>query len=111
MNRTLLVLGITLAAALPARADITHKIQSSIQLQVDGAASQASRIGSTLSVSGATSLLTLLLFWVLSLLVTLWAIHQVSTASQQQETRSLTASPTSKAMPPRLQPRKQRCRH
>ena len=53
MNRTLLVLGITLAAALPVRADITHKIQSSIQLQVDGAASQASRIGSTLSVSGS----------------------------------------------------------
>ena len=49
----LLVLGITLAAALPAKADITHKIQSSIQLQVDGAASQASRIGSTLAVSGS----------------------------------------------------------
>ena len=53
MTRTLLVLGITLAAALPAKADITHKIQSSVQLQVDGAASQASRIGSTLSVSGS----------------------------------------------------------
>ena len=53
MNRTLLVLGITLAAALPAKADITHKIQSSIQLSVDGAASQASKIGSTLSVSGS----------------------------------------------------------
>ena len=53
MTRALLVLGITLAAALPARADITHKIQSSIQLQVDGAASQASKIGSTLSVSGS----------------------------------------------------------
>ena len=53
MNRALLVLGVTLAAALPARADITHKIQSSIQLQVDGAASQASRIGSTLAVSGS----------------------------------------------------------
>jgi len=51
MTRTLLVLGITLAAALPAKADITHKIQSSIQLQVDGAASQASRIGSALAVS------------------------------------------------------------
>ena len=53
MNRTLLVLGITLVAALPAKADITHKIQSSIQLTVDGAASQASKIGSTLSVSGS----------------------------------------------------------
>ena len=53
MTRTLLVLGITLAAALPAKADITHKIQSSVQLTVDGAASQASRIGSTLAVSGS----------------------------------------------------------
>jgi len=53
MTRALLVLGITLAAALPAKADITHKIQSSVQLQVDGAASQASRIGSTLAVSGS----------------------------------------------------------
>ena len=53
MTRALLVLGITLAAALPAKADITHKIQSSIQLTVDGAASQASRIGSTLAVSGS----------------------------------------------------------
>ena len=53
MTRALLVLGITLAAAMPAKADITHKIQSSVQLQVDGAASQASRIGSTLSVSGS----------------------------------------------------------
>jgi hypothetical protein len=35
-----------------AHADISHKIQSSIQLTVDGAASQASRIGSTLSSSG-----------------------------------------------------------
>lgn len=53
MNRALLVLGITLAAALPVKADITHKIQSSVQLTVDGAASQASRIGSTLAVSGS----------------------------------------------------------
>ena len=53
MTRALLVLGITLAAAMPAKADITHKIQSSIQLSVDGAASQATRIGSTLAVSGS----------------------------------------------------------
>ena len=53
MNRALLVLSVTLAAVLPARADITHKIQSSVQLQVDGAASQASRIGSSLAVSGS----------------------------------------------------------
>ena len=37
MKRSLLVLGITLAAALPARADLTHKIQSSVQLDVGGA--------------------------------------------------------------------------
>ena len=42
-----------LGLAVPAHADITHKIQSSVQLQVDGAASQASRIGSTLAVSGS----------------------------------------------------------
>lgn len=44
---------IALLAFTPAaHADISHKIQSSIQLTVDGAASQASRIGSTFSVSG-----------------------------------------------------------
>ena len=37
MTRTLLVLGITLAAALPAKADLQHKIMSSVQLQVGGA--------------------------------------------------------------------------
>ena len=89
MTRTLLVLGITLAAGLPARADITHKIQSSVQLQVDGAASQASRIGSTLSVSGSNVTLILLLSSGVSLLVLLWVIRQVPTASQQfQETPS-----------------------
>ena len=36
-----------------ARADITHKLQTSVQLTVDGAASQATRIGSTYSVSGS----------------------------------------------------------
>jgi hypothetical protein len=41
-------------ATVPAaHADITHKIQSSIQLTVDGAASQATRIGSSYSVSGS----------------------------------------------------------
>ena len=43
MNRSLLVLGITLAAALPARADLTHKIQSSVQLEVGGASTRAVR--------------------------------------------------------------------
>lgn len=41
------------AFAPAAHADITHRIQSSVQLSVDGAASAASRIGSTYSVSGS----------------------------------------------------------
>ena len=51
MIRTLLVLGITLVAA-PAQADITHRIQSSVSLSVDGAGSVATRIPSSLAVSG-----------------------------------------------------------
>ena len=53
MIRTLLVLGITLAAASPARADLTHKIMSSISLQVGGAVTTADRIGSSFSISGS----------------------------------------------------------
>jgi len=53
MKRSLLVLGITLSAALPARADLTHKIQSSISLQVGGAVTTAQRIGSSFSISGS----------------------------------------------------------
>jgi hypothetical protein len=41
-----------LLMAAPANADLTHKISSSVQLQVDNAASQAQRIGSQYSVSG-----------------------------------------------------------
>lgn len=52
MKRFLPLIGL-LAIAPAARADITHKIQSSIQLTVDGAASQATRIGSSYSVSGS----------------------------------------------------------
>ena len=52
MNRSLLVLGITLAAALPARADLTHKIQSSVQLEVGGASTRAIRVGNSYSISG-----------------------------------------------------------
>lgn len=52
MNRALLVLGITLATALPARADLTHKIQSSVQLDVGGASTRAIRIGNSFSISG-----------------------------------------------------------
>lgn len=51
MKRALLVLGITLMAA-PAQADITHRIQSSVSLSVDGAGSVATRIPSTYSISG-----------------------------------------------------------
>lgn len=49
--KKLLALAIVLAAA-PAQADITHKIQSSISLTVDGAGSVAEKIGSSYSVSG-----------------------------------------------------------
>ena len=52
MKRSLLVLGITLAAALPARADLTHKIQSSVQLEVGGASTRAIRVGNSYSISG-----------------------------------------------------------
>ena len=38
--------------ASPAMADITHKLSSSIQLQVNAAATQVERIGSSWSVSG-----------------------------------------------------------
>ena len=51
MKRLALVFGITLMAA-PVQADVTHKIQSSVQLTVDGAASVATRIPSSMSVSG-----------------------------------------------------------
>ena len=53
MNRTLLVLGITLASALPAQADLTHKIMSSVSLQVGGAVTSATRQGSSFSISGS----------------------------------------------------------
>ena len=52
MKRTLLVLGVTLLG-LPAQADITHKIQSSVQLSVDGAGSVANRVPSTMAISGS----------------------------------------------------------
>ena len=42
-----------LMTAGAANADITHKLSSSTQLTVDAAASQATRIGSTYSVSGS----------------------------------------------------------
>ena len=52
MKRLAFVLGVTLLG-LPAQADITHRIQSSVQLSVDGAGSVATRIPSTYAVSGS----------------------------------------------------------
>ena len=45
----LLILG---ALAAPAQADIVHRIQSSVQLTVDGAGSVATRIPSSMAISG-----------------------------------------------------------
>ena len=53
MNRSLLALGILLTAALPAKADLTHKIQSSVQLEVGGASTRAIRVGNSYSISGS----------------------------------------------------------
>lgn len=50
--RSLLALSVALLAATPAMADVSHKITSSVQLTVDNAASQATRIGSSYSLSG-----------------------------------------------------------
>ena len=52
MKRLAFVLGVTLLGS-PAQADITHRIQSSVQLSVDGAGSVATRIPSTYAVSGS----------------------------------------------------------
>ena len=41
------------AAVAPARADLTHRMTSSTQLSVNGAFTDASRIGSTYTVSGS----------------------------------------------------------
>ena len=50
--KRLLALAVVISAA-PAHADISHKIQSSIQLQVDGAASAATRVPTVYTVSGS----------------------------------------------------------
>ena len=46
-------LAIALLSASAAHADMTHRIQSSVQLQVDGAGSIAERVGSSYAVSGS----------------------------------------------------------
>ena len=53
MRRLFLVLGITLAAVLPARADLTHRLSSSIQLDVNAASTRAIRVGNSYSISGS----------------------------------------------------------
>ena len=52
MKKLLFLLPLGLAVAMPAKADLNHSITSSIQLSVNGAATTASRIGSTYAVSG-----------------------------------------------------------
>ena len=53
MIRSISVAAFALALASPVYADsITHRLQSSVQLSVDAAATQASRIGSTYSIQG-----------------------------------------------------------
>ena len=52
MKKLLIILAVG-GLGSPAFADITHKMQSSIQLQTNAAATQVSRIGSTYSVSGS----------------------------------------------------------
>ena len=51
MKKALIAFGMVMLAT-PAQADITHRLSSSLQLTVDAAASQATRIGSSYSVSG-----------------------------------------------------------
>lgn len=57
MKKILLAMGVLLMAA-PAYADITTKMSSSVQLTVDAAASQATRLGSSYSVSGSNVSIT-----------------------------------------------------
>ena len=52
MNRSLLFL-LALGVAAPAHADLVHQISSSVQLSVDAAAAQTTRIGTSYSISGS----------------------------------------------------------
>ena len=52
MNRSLVFL-LALGVAAPAQADLVHQISSSVQLSVDAAAAQTTRLGSTYSVTGS----------------------------------------------------------
>jgi len=51
MNRLAVLFGMIMMTA-PAHADITHKLSSSVQLNVNSAATQVERIGSSYSVTG-----------------------------------------------------------
>jgi len=53
MKKALLLFGMILMTAPIARADLTHRMSSSTQLSVNGAYTDASRIGSTYTVSGS----------------------------------------------------------
>jgi hypothetical protein len=48
-----LVLFAMLGLAAPAHADVTHRLSSSVQLNVNSAATQATRIGSSYQISGS----------------------------------------------------------
>ena len=50
--KSVLILAALVLTAAPAKADLTHRIQSSVSLTVDAAASAATRIGSSYSVTG-----------------------------------------------------------
>ena len=52
MKKALVLLGM-LALAAPAHADMTHRISSSVQLNVQSAATQATRLGNSFSTSGS----------------------------------------------------------
>lgn len=52
MKRIAFVLGITFFAAPAVKADLIHKIQSSVSLQVGGAVTSANRLGSSFSIQG-----------------------------------------------------------
>ena len=53
MRKALLLLGMILMTGSAARADLTHRMTSSTQLTVNGAYTDATRIGSTYAVSGS----------------------------------------------------------
>ena len=52
MKKLFLLLGIFTLGGTAARADITHRMQSSVSLSTSAAATQVERIGSTYSISG-----------------------------------------------------------